>query len=56
MKLIGAAISSQATIDKKMIVGITGANLSLQSNQEIFYIHGSKLMELTHAVYERCIK
>ena len=56
MKLIGAAISSQTTIDKKMIVGITGANLSLQSNQEIFYIHGSKLMELTHAVYERCIK
>lgn len=56
MKLIGAAISSQVTIDKKILMGITGAQLSLQSNQEIFYIHGSKLMELTHDVYERCIR
>lgn len=56
MKLIGAAISSQETIDKKMLMGITGAQLSLKSNQEIFYLHGRKLMELTHEVYERCVR
>lgn len=53
---IGAAVSSQEKIPNKIIMGITGEQLSLKSNQKIFYIHGKKLMDLTHEVYERCVK
>ena len=54
--LIGAAVSSQMDIPDKIIMGITGEQLSLKSNQKIFYIHGKELMDLTHDIYERCIK
>lgn len=54
--LIGAAVSSQENIPDNIIMGITGEQLSLISNQKIFYIHGKKLMDLTHNIYERCIK
>lgn len=54
--LIGAAISSQETIDNNIILGISGEQLCLKSNQKLFYIHGKKLMDLTHMVYERCVK
>jgi len=53
---IGAAISSQQDITGKIIMGITGEQLCLKSNQKIFYVHGKKLMDLTHEIYERCIK
>ena len=54
--LIGAAVSSQADIPDKIIMGITGEQLCLKSNQKIFYIHGKKLMDLAHIVYDRCVK
>lgn len=53
---IGAAVSSQLDIPDKVIMGITGEQLCIKSNQKIFYIHGKKLMDLTHEIYERCIK
>ena len=54
--IIGAAISSQETITNKIVMGISGDQLELKSNQKVFYLHGKKLMDLTHEIYERCIK
>lgn len=54
--LIGAAVSSQADIPDNIIMGITGKQLCLKSNQKIFYIHGENLMDLAHDIYERCVK
>ena len=53
---IGAAISSKSTIESNILVGLSGEDLKLKSNQKVMYIHGEKLMQLTHEVYERCIK
>jgi hypothetical protein len=53
---IGAAVSSQVSIENNIIMGITGEQLSLKSGQKIFYIHGKDLMSLAHQVYERCVK
>lgn len=53
---VGAAISSLPTVEKKVIVGIKGADLQLTTNQSVFYIHGTDLMTLTHQVFERCTK
>jgi hypothetical protein len=53
---IGAGISSKAAIENNILVGTCGADLKLMSNQKVFYIHGEKLMQLTHEVYERCVK
>lgn len=53
---VGAAISSLPAIEKKVIVGIKGADLELKTDQSVFYVHGADLMSLTHQVFERCIK
>lgn len=53
---VGAAISSLPTVEKKIIVGIKGADLELKTDQSVFYVHGTDLMALTHRVFERCIK
>lgn len=53
---VGAAISSLPTIEKKVIVGIKGADLQLKTDQSVFYIHGIDLMTLAHQVFERCTK
>lgn len=53
---IAAGVSSQEKIVNRTITGITGESLKLRTEQRVFYIHGRKLMELTHAIYERCIR
>ena len=53
---VGAAISSLPTIEKKVIIGIKGADLQLKTDQSVFYIHGIDLMTLAHQVFERCTK
>ena len=53
---VGAAISCLPAVDKKVIVGIMGADLELKTDQSVFYVHGADLMSLTHQVFERCIK
>jgi len=53
---VGAAISSMPSVEKKVIVGITGSELELKTDQSVFYVHGADLMSLTHQVFERCIK
>ena len=54
--LVGAAVSSQPSIPNEIIMGITDEQLRLETNQKIFYIHGKKLMNLAHEIYERCVK
>ena len=56
IEYVSAAISSKEKIEDNILLGITGEGLSLKKNQEVFYVHGKKLMELVHNVYERCIK
>ena len=53
---VGAAISSLPAVEKKVIVGIMGADLELKTDQSVFYVHGADLMSLTHQVFERCTK
>ena len=39
-----------------IITGIDGASLAISDYRSIFFVHGKKLMELAHEVYERCKK
>lgn len=53
---IAAAIISREDISNNTIVGIKGEDLALRKNDKIFLVHGKKLMELAHQIYERCIR
>lgn len=53
---ISAAIISRDKVDNKVIMGIRGDDLELRTDNKIFLIHGKKLMELAHEIFERCIK
>lgn len=49
-----AGISSRQVVDQEIELSSSGEQLQISSNQEIFYIHGKKLMDLAHEIYERC--
>ncbi len=51
-----AGISSRTAIDKSITLSIDGEELKISDGQAIFFIHGKKLMDLVHKVYERCIR
>ena len=53
---IATAIISRETILDNVILGIRGDALELRQNNKVFLIHGKKLMDLAHDVFERCIK
>lgn len=55
---IAAAVSSAPSIPDNVIIGINGdvLELTLKDSQRIFFIHGEKLMDLAHRIYERCKK
>ncbi len=53
---IAAAIISKIKIDDNVVIGIRGDDLELRQNNKIFLVHGEKLMELAHDIFERCIK
>ena len=53
---IAAAIISRDTIPNNTIVGIKGEDLELREDNKIFLVHGKKLMDLAHEIYERCIQ
>lgn len=61
---IGAGISSLDIIPEKNVNGrtmrvvpdIEGDKLQIKTGTAIFYVHGKKLMDLAHEVYERCKK
>ena len=51
-----AGISSQEVLDSIIELSVSGEELHIRNGQNIFFLHGKKLMELTHKIYERCIK
>lgn len=53
---IAAAIISREKIADEVIMGIRGDNLELRSDNKVFLIHGKKLMDLAHDIFERCVK
>ena len=55
---IAAAVSSIVTIPNNVIVGIEDnmLSLTLKDSQRVFFVHGEKLMDLAHQIYERCTK
>lgn len=53
---VAAAIISREKIHNNIILEVKGEDLELRQDNIVFLIHGSKLMELAHLVYERCIK
>ena len=57
-KLIFAAagISSKKYVDSEIELDEKDDGLEIRNGEMIFFIHGKKLMELTHKIYERCKK
>ena len=51
---IPAGISSCENVDDVIELDFSGEELEIRKNEFIFYVHGKKLMELTHNIYERC--
>lgn len=41
---------------KKIVPEIVGDDLRLKGDAGIYYVHGKKLMELAHKIYDRCVK
>ena len=53
---VAAGVSSRENIDDAIELGFSGEELEIRKNELIFYVHGKKLMELTHNIYQRCCK
>jgi len=53
---IASAIISRNIIPNNIILGIKGEDLELRNDNKIFLVHGEKLMDLAHNIYERCIE
>lgn len=49
-------VSSEDVIVGNVIIDVSGNDLALQANHKLFYVHGKDLMDLTHNIYDRCIK
>ena len=43
-------------IRTKILPEIVGDNLRIKGSAAIYYVHGARLMELAHNVYDRCVK
>lgn len=53
---LAAGISSIENVDQIIELNVYGEELEIRDNEMIFYVHGKKLMELAHNIYERCCK
>ena len=53
---IAAAVISRENISSPISVSVDEQNLTLQSHQHIFLVHGKSLMSLANQIYERCIR
>lgn len=53
---ISAAVISRNQIENNIILGYRGDDFKLRHNNKVFLIHGEKLMDLAHTIFERCIK
>ena len=50
---IGAGVISRDIIDDNIVMGMTAESLQLRSDNEVFLVHGKKLMEIAHEIYRR---
>lgn len=53
---VTAGVSSRENVDDAIELGFSGEELEIRKNELIFYVHGQKLMELAHNIYQRCCK
>ncbi|MDL2324389.1 SAVED domain-containing protein [Ruminococcaceae bacterium OttesenSCG-928-A16] len=53
---VAAAIISRDKIANDIVLGIKGDDLELRKDNKIFLVHGKKLMDLAHEIFERCVK
>lgn len=53
---IAAGVSSRENVDDVIELEFSNEELKIQTNEMIFYVHGKKLMDLAHNIYERCCK
>lgn len=51
-----AAVVSQKEIENDTIAGINGGDLKIRADDQIFLVHGDRLMDLAYNLYERIIK
>lgn len=51
---VSAGVSSRENVDEIIELDFSNEELVIRKNELIFYIHGKKLMELVHNIYERC--
>lgn len=64
IEYIAAGVTSLPALAEKEIKGkkvfvipdVDGAALAISDDTSIFFVHGKKLMDLAHEVYERCVK
>lgn len=50
---VAAGVSSRENVDDAIELGFSGEELEIRKNELIFYVHGKKLMELAHNIYQR---
>lgn len=53
---VAAGISSCESVTSPIKLSVIDDQLEIRSGQKIFFIHGRKLMDLTHDIFERCTK
>lgn len=53
---VAAGVSSRENVDDAIELDFSGEELEIRKNELIFYVHGKKLMELAHNIYQRCCK
>lgn len=53
---VAAGINSCESVDSPIELSVLDNQLGIKSGQKIFFIHGRKLMDLTHNLFERCTK
>ena len=56
IKYVAAGVSSRENVDDVIELEFSDEELKIQTNEMIFYVHGKKLMDLAHNIYERCCK
>lgn len=49
-----AGLNSKNEVEKSITLNNKGEELIISDGQQIYFIHGQKLMDLTHEIYERC--
>lgn len=51
-----AGLCSKKDVDSEIEIDAKDDGLEIRNGEMIFFIHGERLMELTHKIYERCKK